>query len=56
MLNRIRQLFKPVSVAHPTDYPAPPPPDTPEIVMHWLADTRQPLADWERIAEAERPD
>lgn len=55
MLHRLRNLFRPA--APRPDEPAPPPPlPVSEVAMHWLAGTRQPLADWERIAEAERAD
>ncbi|MBT2746518.1 MULTISPECIES: hypothetical protein [unclassified Lysobacter] len=55
MLDRLRSLFKTASPPSPQISPSVPVP-VPEVAMHWWGDTRQPLPDWERIAEAERPD
>lgn len=51
MLDRLKAWFRvaPESAAHTSpNAPAPP-----QVTMHWLADTRQPIPDWDRIAEAE---
>lgn len=50
MLARLRRLFGgPAAAASP----APIGVAAPEVAMHWQADTRQPIPDWERLAQAE---